>query len=93
MIFSKGQTISKANYGVLNSPKKRTKLTILSKEEAQDSEFRSFFGRIEDTINCFRDLLTFSTSGNLDSKIATISKSFRIIQVLVIPKLPQYLFF
>ena len=33
----KGQTISKANYGVLNSPKKRTKLTILSKEDAQDS--------------------------------------------------------
>ena len=41
-------------------PKKRTKLfTILSTEDAQDSEFRSFFGRIEDTINCFRDLLTF----------------------------------
>ena len=37
----------------LNSPKKRTKLTILSKEEAQDSEFRSFFGRIEMNLNCF----------------------------------------
>ena len=33
----------------------RTKLTILSKEHAQDSEFCSFFGRIEETINCFRD--------------------------------------
>ena len=32
----KGQTISKENYGFLNSPKKRTKLTILSKENAQD---------------------------------------------------------
>jgi hypothetical protein len=42
----------------LNSSKKRTKLTILSKEGAQDSEFRSFFGRLQDTINCFRDLLT-----------------------------------
>ena len=61
-IFNKGQTISKANYGVLNSSKKRTKLTILSKEDAQDSEFRSFFGRIEDTIICFRDLLTFKMS-------------------------------
>ena len=27
---------------------------------AQDSEFRSFFGRIEDAIISFRDLLTFS---------------------------------
>ena len=55
---TKGQTITKANYGFFNSSKKRTKLTILSREDAQDSEFRSFFGRIEDTINCFRDLLT-----------------------------------
>ena len=30
------------------------------KREAQGSEFRSFFGRIEDTINGFRDLLTFN---------------------------------
>ena len=51
---SKGQTISKANYGVLNSSKKRTKLTIMSTEDAQDSELRSFFGRIKETINCFR---------------------------------------
>ena len=46
--------------GLLSSPKKRTKLTILSKEDAQDSEFCSFFGRIKDTINCFQDLLTFT---------------------------------
>ena len=38
------------------------KLTILSKEEGQESDFHSFFGRIEDTINCFRDLLTFRNS-------------------------------
>ena len=45
---------------VLNSSKKRTKLNILSKEYSQDSEFGSgFLWRIEDTINCFRDLLTF----------------------------------
>ena len=60
LLHTKGQTISRANYVFLNSPKKRTKLTILTKEDAQDSEFRSFFGRIEDTKNCFRDLLTFS---------------------------------
>jgi hypothetical protein len=42
--MTKGQTILKENYGFLNSPKKRTKLTILSKESAQDSEFRSFLG-------------------------------------------------
>ena len=41
--IAKGQTISKANYGFLNSSKKRTKLTILSKEDAQDSEFCLFF--------------------------------------------------
>ena len=41
---AKGQTILKANYGFLNSPKKQTKLTILSKEDAQDSySFRSFW--------------------------------------------------
>ena len=48
----KGQTISKANYGLLNSPKKRTKCT----QDTTLSAFRSFFGRIEETINCFRDL-------------------------------------
>jgi hypothetical protein len=29
----------KGNYGFLNSSKKQTKLTILSKKDAQDSEF------------------------------------------------------
>ena len=52
--------MSKANYGFLNSSKKQLKLTILSKEDAQDSEFSLFFGKIEETTNCFRDLLTFS---------------------------------
>ena len=52
------QKISKANYGVLNSCKKRTKLTILSKEDDQTSEFCSFYGRIEEILNCSRDLLT-----------------------------------
>ena len=33
------KSISKVNYDFLNSPKKRTKLTILSKKVAQDSEF------------------------------------------------------
>ena len=56
---AKGQYISKAIYGLLNSSRRRTKLTILSIFFTQDSEFRSFFGRIEETINCFRDLLTF----------------------------------
>ena len=60
LALAKGRTISKANYGALNSPKKRTKLTILSKENSQDSEFGSFFGRIEEIIICFRECLTFS---------------------------------
>ena len=37
--------ISKAISGLLNSPKKRTKLTILRIFFTQDSEFRSFFWR------------------------------------------------
>ena len=52
--------VSKAIYCLLNSHRKWTKLTILSIFLTQDSESRSFFGRIEETINCFRDLLTFS---------------------------------
>ena len=48
-VACKGQ---KSNYGNLNSYKKQTKLTILSREDAQDSEFCSFFGRIEETTNC-----------------------------------------
>ena len=51
--------IGKKKYGVLDSSKKQMKLTILSTEGAQDSEFRSFFGRIQDATICFRDLLTF----------------------------------
>ena len=74
----KGQNISKANYGFLNSPKKGTKLTILSKEDPQDSEFRSFFGRIENPINCFRDFVTF-TKISLYSQWASInSKNFML---------------
>ena len=57
----KGQTISKANYGVLKSPKKRMKLTILSIFSSQDSDFCSFSWRIKEAINCFWDLLTFNS--------------------------------
>ena len=39
--------------------KERTKLTILSGEDAQNSDFRSFFERNGEAIKCFRDLLTF----------------------------------
>ena len=41
-------------------PKKGTILTILSREDAQDSEFCQFLGRIEETIICIQDLLTFT---------------------------------
>ena len=53
-------------YGLLNSHKKRTKLTILSIFFTQDSELRSFFGRIKEIINCFRDLLTFNWRNKRD---------------------------
>ena len=45
----KGQLISKCLFGFFNSPKKRTKLAILSKEEAQDSEFHLFLGELRTT--------------------------------------------
>ena len=38
---------------------KTPNLSILCKEDAQNREFPSFFRRIEDTITCFRDGLTF----------------------------------
>ena len=61
--------ISKAISGLLNSPKKRTKLTFLSISFTQDSEFCSgFFGRIEETINYLRDLLTFREFQNLTTE-------------------------
>ena len=48
----KGQAISKAKFSQFFQ--KQMKLTILSKEHAQDNEFRLvFFGRIEENINCF----------------------------------------
>ena len=40
----------------------KNKQNSLCTEDAQDIEFCSFFGRIEDTKNCFRDLLTFNKS-------------------------------
>ena len=45
---------------ILPKKKKRTKLTILSTECAQDSEFCSFLLRIQDATISFRDSLTFS---------------------------------
>ena len=41
----------------------RNSLSWTSVEDAQDSEFRSFFGRNEDTKNCFWDLMTCSDLG------------------------------
>ena len=56
---TKGQLISKAIYRILNSPKnERNALRILS------SALRLFFGRIEETIICFRDLLTLTHMEN-----------------------------
>ena len=54
---------SQKKRGVLNSSKKRTKLTILSifflANMLRVVSFVCFFRRIEKTINCFQDLLTF----------------------------------
>ena len=45
-------------------PKNKQDYPVLSIFCTQDSEFFSFFGRIEETIICFRDCLTFSTNAN-----------------------------
>ena len=46
---------------------------------AQDSELHSFFERIENSIDCFRDLLTFSgTNGCLKSFLLNISPFFLV---------------
>ena len=58
MFQCKGQTISKANYALLNSPKKR----MLGKFLVHKTIWR--FGRIKNTMNCFRDWLTFGASFN-----------------------------
>ena len=56
-VICKGQKISEANYGVLNSSKKRTKsekeldLTTLR----QFKKKKTFFGRIEGVVNWFSD--------------------------------------
>ena len=50
-------------------PKKRVKLTILSIFFNQNSsEFCLIFGRIEETIICFRNSLTFSNAVNLKGR-------------------------
>ena len=78
----------KANYGFLDSLKKRTKLTILSKEDSQDREFYSFFRGTEDTIDCFRDLLTFNVHPNPEGHVTV----FELIFVLVVHTLlPLYI--
>ena len=54
--FSKGQKISRANFGVLDTSKCLTKKRKSWHDHPKVKRFlffRSIFGRIEDTINCF----------------------------------------
>ena len=64
----------KANYEAPDSSKKQTKLT----QDTILSVFRSFFGKIKDTITCFRDLLTFSLTDIWDF-FFTYSAIFHIL--------------
>ena len=48
--------------------------------------FRSFFGRIEETINCFRDLLTFTRRN-----IVVLTSELNIIMFLSFSELSQIL--
>ena len=58
-VICKGQKTSEANYGVLNSSKKRTKsekeLDLTTLGPFFQKQIRSFFGRIEGVINWFSD--------------------------------------
>ena len=69
--FFKGQKISKAIYKFMVSlilPKNERKYEKIRHNSTmipQVDFFCSFFWRIEDTIICFRDLLTFSENPNL----------------------------
>ena len=57
-LFNKGQPISKANYGVLNSSKKRTKLTILSRENGNWCNLEGRFWYINLRLTSEFDLTT-----------------------------------
>ena len=48
---------------------KTNETTILGREDAQDNKFRSSIGRIEETINCFRDLKAFKKLRNEKGQI------------------------
>ena len=52
---AKGQLISKQICRAITSPKKQTKLIILSIFSSQDSELRSFFGRSYGSTILFRN--------------------------------------
>ena len=58
----------------------RSSLSYVSTEGTQDSEFRSIFGRIQDAIICFRDLLTFSSDVGKPTKSENLNgrKVFKI---------------
>ena len=68
--INKGQKISKAIYGVLNSSIKRTKNHYpehLLLGNTEDSDVLSFLGITEDTRLCFQDCLNFSLKEEVDS--------------------------
>ena len=54
---AKGQIISKANYGILNSSKKQTNKFVFT---TMRLVFVRFLEKIEDTKKTFRNYLTFS---------------------------------
>ena len=52
------------------------------KNDDQDSEFHLFFGRIEGTINCFRDLMTFKSTKS-STQMDVLKSSMRSIWKLI----------
>ena len=71
---TKIQKVSKANHGVLNLPKNER----LDNFHYINLSQPSVVWRIEDTINCFRDLLTFIQD---KSKVDISKKNYRLLRI------------
>ena len=65
---AKGQIISKANYGILNSSKKRTNKFVFT---TMRLVFVRFLEEIEDTKKTFRNYLTFSRQNLWNLEVIT----------------------
>ena len=88
LYWLKGQKILKANYGVLNSSKKKEEnKTKNEPEEAEDlSIFFLFFLRIKDNINCFWSFLTLAVGSKTAPRIWLFFKIAILFTIIFMSK-------